>query len=131
MFPLLGKCDLVVLSDEDKIENFDCGNADLNDFFCNDAILYQHQLLGQTSFFRLKEDNKIVCAFTLSNDSIKVSDLPNSRAKQVRKNIPHSKAMKSYPATLIGRFGVNTEFKRLGIGNQVIDFIKSIFNRRF
>ena len=34
--------------------------------------------------------------------------------------------MKSYPATLIGRFGVPTKFEGNGIGSQVMDFIKSI-----
>ena len=126
MLSLLEDCDLVSLSETDLICNFDCGNPDLNDFFCNDAIKYQDQLLGQTLFFKLKESKEIVGAFTLSNDSIKVSDLPGSRARKVRQEIPHAKSMNSYPATLIGRLGVAVKFAGHGIGGQVMDFIKSL-----
>jgi hypothetical protein len=88
MIDLEEDCDLIFLSEYNTITNFDCGNADLNDFFCNDAIHYQKQLLGKTYFFRFKASGEIVTAFTLSNDSIKVNDLPNSRSKKVRKDIP-------------------------------------------
>lgn len=126
MIDLEEDCELVFLSENNSITNFDCGNADLNDFFCNDAILYQKQLLGKTYFFRLKASGEIVTAFTLSNDSIKVNDLPNSRSKKVRKDIPSDKRMRSYPATLIGRLGVVSKFSGQGIGSQVLDFIKSL-----
>lgn len=125
MFSLSEECHLFYLKDG-PIVDFDCGNADLTDFFCNDAINYQKQLLGQTMFFSLKNSGKIVCAFTLSNDSIKVDDLPNSRKKRIHKNIPHIKNKKSYPATLIGRFGVSVDFKNRRIGSAVMDFIKAI-----
>lgn len=118
-------CTLHVLSSKTKINDFDCGNPDLNDFFCNDALKYQQQLLGETYFFQLKSTRKIVCVFTLSNDSIKVYDLPNSRQKKVKSSIPREKMMKSFPALLIGRLGVDISFSKQGIGSQVLDFIKS------
>ena len=65
----------------------------------------------------------IVCAFTISNDSIKVADLPNSRKKRVNELIPRAKHFKSYPAVLIGRLGVNIEFKGKGVGPELMDFI--------
>lgn len=125
MFSLSNDCDLCYLSDN-PITDFDCGNSDLTDFFCNDAVNYQKQLLGQTLFFKFKDSDKIACAFTLSNDSIKVDTLPNSRKKKIDKNIPHIKTKKSYPATLIGRFGVAADLKKQHIGSSVMDFIKSI-----
>ena len=69
----------------------------------------------------------IVCAFTISNDSIKVADLPNSRKKRVNELIPRAKHFKSYPAVLIGRLGVNIEFKGKGVGPELMDFIKAWF----
>lgn len=123
---LLSDCEFVSLSKDNIICNFDCDNEDLNDFFCNDALDYQNQLLGQTSFFREPTNGDIVCAFTLSNDSIKMEHLAGSAKRRVKKNIPHIKSMNSYPATLIGRFGVPTKFKGSGIGTQVLAFIKSI-----
>lgn len=125
MFDLSRDCSLHVLSKTTRIKNFDCGNADLNDFFCNDALKYQEELLGETYFFRLKKTKQIICAFTISNDSIKVYDLPNNRQKKVKQGIPREKQMKSFPAILIGRMGVDVTFAKQGVGSQVMDFIKS------
>lgn len=74
----------------------------------------------------------IVCAFTVSNDSIKTDHLPNARKKIVNKGIPHIKHMNSYPAVLIGRLGVNKDFRivegeKQRTGDQLMDFIKSWF----
>ena len=56
---------------------FSCGNADLDDFFLNDATRYAYYLMGKTYCFRLNSDpSKIVCALTVSNDSIRIYDLP-------------------------------------------------------
>ncbi len=68
-----------------------------------------------------------VCAFTISNDSIKANLLPNNRKKKVIKKIPREKQFRSYPAVLIGRLGVNVVFKRNGVGRELLDFIKSWF----
>lgn len=107
---------------------FSCGHPDLDDFFFNEALDYYNQLIGKTYCFVLDDDpHVIVCAFTLSNDSIKTERLPNARVKRLRKNIPREKHMKSYPAVLIGRLGVNQEYKRRGIGVELMDFIKGWF----
>lgn len=132
---LLDKCTLN-LYDEFALHNciaFDCGHQDLNDFFAHDVIDYANELLGKTYCFTLDENPRmIVCAFTVANDSIKTSDLPNSRRKKVIKVIPRPKHMKSYPAVLIGRLGVNKDFRSIvgeeqRIGDQLMDFIKSWF----
>ncbi|WP_418551893.1 N-acetyltransferase [Prevotella sp.] len=127
---LLEKCSFSTL-DEDVIKvchPFLCGNTDLDDFFQHDAPAYSKQMLGKSYCFRL-DDNPaiIVCAFTLSNDSIRVDILPNSRKKIVRKNIPHSKQMRRYPGVLIGRLGINKDFAHCGIGSELMEFIKSWF----
>lgn len=107
---------------------FECDNSDLNDFFLNDCVNYSQQLLGKTYCFTLdSEDKDIVCAFTISNDSIKVSNLPSARKNKLTTRIPRQKRFKSYPAVLIGRLGVNKNYKRNGIGSELMDFIKSWF----
>ncbi len=122
--------------DEGILKNcnpFDCGNADLNEFFACDVINYTSELLGKSYCFTLDEDeNQIIAAFTISNDSIKTFTLPNSRKKKVNSDIPRQKQMRSYPAVLIGRLGVNKDFRHLtgdekSIGDQLMDFIKSWF----
>ena len=57
-----------------ELESFSCGDKDLDDFFHQDAFLYAEQLLGKTYYFSTTgDDKKIVCAFTLANDSIKAA----------------------------------------------------------
>lgn len=108
------KCDFHILSKEilQSSELFDCGEEDLNDFFCNESIDYAYQLLGKTYCFTLKDNpSSIVCAFTVSNDSISTVRLPNSRGKKLKRDIPHAKSnLRRYPAVLIGRLGVNKSF---------------------
>jgi len=124
MFDLQTECDFTLLSSDNTFTDFDCGDADLNEFFNVDAIKYQEQMLGQTCFFRHKRSGKIVCAFSLSPDGLNTSNLPNSRKKKIKENIPHEKPMKSYPAFLIGRLGVAVAFERQGVGSQLLKFIK-------
>jgi len=119
-------CDRFVLSEEHLITAFDCGDADLNEFFNRDALQYKHQMLSRTYFFRHKSSGKIVCAFSFSASSIKTADLPGSRRKKVKELVPREKTLKSYPGILIGRLGIATEFSGQGIGSQLIDFIKDI-----
>jgi hypothetical protein len=132
---LLDKCTLRLYNESliSYCEPFDCDNVDLNEFFQKEAINYQSELLGKTYCFTLDENpKKIVCAFTISNDSIKTTFLPNSRKQKVIKEIPREKHMKSYPAVLIGRLGINADYRKIQgeserTGKQLMDFIKSWF----
>ncbi|GHT55314.1 N-acetyltransferase [Bacteroidia bacterium] len=128
----LGKdCDVYKISQENLITNFNCGNADLNDFFNNEAILFQQQSLGQTHFFRHIETGKIVCVFSISADSVKTFLLSGSRRKKVKYLIPHDKSLQSYPAFLIGRLGVSVEFGGQGIGSQLLNYVKYFVMQEF
>lgn len=110
------------------MENFTCGDQDLDDFFSHDCFGYAKQLLGKSYCYRLDENpEKIVCAFTLANASIRVSDLPNARKKRIESDIPHVKSLKDYPAVLVGRLGVSCEFRSMHIGSEVLDFVKYWF----
>lgn len=127
---LLHNCSLQILSEStiSLCEAFNCGNDDLNEFFSRDAINYTNELLGKTYLFTLVQNpKKIVCAFTISNDSIKTFTLPNSNKNKINRPIPNAKRMKSYPAVLIGRLCVNTEFQGKNIGSELLNFIKAWF----
>ena len=131
MIDLERDCELVVLSEEQVIADFDCGNADLNDFFNRDAIEYKRQMLARTYFFRCTGSGKVVCAFSFSASGIKTADLPGSRRKKVKEYIPREKTLKSYPGILIGRLGVATEFSGQGTGSQLMNFIRDICLNQF
>ena len=126
MVNLIQDCERLVLSNEQIITNFDCGDEDLNDFFNCDALAYTCQMLTRTYFFRHKQDKSVVCAFSFSASSIKTADLPGSRRKKVKEFIPREKSLKSYPAILIGRLGVAINYSGQGAGSQLIDIIKNL-----
>ena len=111
-----------------KTDKFDCGHSDLNDFFANDCVDYTTQLLGKSYCFILNEnERKIVCAFTLANDSIKTQFIPPAKKNKINRNIPNVKRMKSYPSVLIGRLGVNVDYRRRKVGDDLMSFIKAWF----
>ena len=121
-------CTLYAVNEPEELEGFKCGDHDIDDFFTNDCFGFTKQLLGKTYCYRLNEEpSKVVCAFTLANAGVRVSDLPNARRKKIEASIPHSKALKDYPAVLVARLGVSTDFRSLHIGSDVLEFIKLWF----
>jgi len=131
MIDLINECEKMEISHSDLITNFDCGDQDLNGFFNRDALLYQNERLGKTFYFRHKQTQKVVCAFSLSADSVKTFLLTNNRRRKVRELLPHGKALQSYPAMLIGRLGVSTEFSGQSVGSQLMEFIKEFCFDKF
>lgn len=111
----------------DSCQSFSCGNSDLDEFFLKDSSKYAEKLLGKTYCYLLDEEPSIICAFTLSNDSVRVDQLPNSRKKKINEAIPREKQMRRYPAVLLGRLGVNVDFAGRGVGTELMDFIKRWF----
>ncbi len=129
---LLGMCDLVI-ADANRLamcEPFVCENKDLNDFFAHDSVLYSKRLLGKTYLFCLKENPKIiVAAFTVSNDSIRMTSKLNEESKLLflQQSELEEKRLRRFPAVLIGRLATNKNFAGKGIGTAVMDFIKRWF----
>lgn len=110
-------------------EPFSCGDGDLDDFFANDAVRFSKRMLGKTYQFCPKnEPNTIACTFTLSNDSIHITNRFNDQDKEkflVNTDLIE-KGLRRYPAVLIGRFGTNTKIAGNGFGSAVMDFIKTL-----
>lgn len=122
------KCSLYPLRDAKEMEDFSCGDRDLDEFFAHDSFAYSQELLGKTYCYKTDEaPHKVVCVFTLANAGVRVSDLPNARKKKLEANIPHVKSLKDYPAVLVARLGVSSEFRSRHIGSDVLSFIKLWF----
>lgn len=127
---LLTKCELYMITEERlaECEPVSCGNEDLDDFFSNNAVTYGKHLLGKTYQFCLKETpNVVACAFTLSNDSIRITNKFHDDYKDKFLNDTNlsEKGLRRYPAVLIGRLGTNRQFAGQGIGSAVMEFIKT------
>lgn len=120
---------IIRLSTEYKFKNFDCGDEDLNDFFLNDSINYQNQLLAVTYVVENKLKNDIVAFFSLLHDKISINDLPsnNQWKKNFKDLMPIGKRFSSYPAVKIGRLGINNSYQQKGVGSFLMDFIKGSY----
>ena len=122
------KCSFGFFTQQKAVEckAFHCGDDDLDEFFLHDAFLQSGELLCKNYCFTLEDaPTVVVAAFTLSNDSIK--KIPGSRKKKVEKNIPREKLYSSYPAVMIGRLGISTDFQGQHLGSDVLSFIKAWF----
>lgn len=109
---------------------FCCGDSDLDEYFEEDAFLYEKELLGKTYCWISRENDKqIVAIATLAYDGIKTFNLDNTSRNSFQRKIPHTKRHRSYPAVLIGRLGVNKLFQTRGlrIGSQLMDVLKFWF----
>lgn len=125
---LYDDCSLCELREQSDLAGFSCGDKDLDDFFSNDCIAFANQLLGKTYYYSLKSDPAtVVCAFTLANAGIRVSDLPNARRKKIEAHIPHVKALKDYPAVLVARLGVSSDFRSRHVGSDALRYIRYWF----
>ena len=128
---LLTNCNLSLLTQEviASCHPFTCGtDDDMDEFFRKDALDYTHFLMGKSYCFRLKDDAKtIVACFTVSNDSIRIYDLPSSRRNAMWKITHREKMLTRYPGVLIGRLAVAESFSGKGIGSDILLFIKKWF----
>ena len=106
-------------------EPFSCGDNDLDEFFEKDVFLYEEEMLGKSyCWVTNNRPHKIVCLITVANDSIKSYALPKNSRNRFNRIFNNEKRNLTYPATLIGRLGVNNEFQGMHVGRQLLDFIK-------
>ena len=129
---LLARCELVPASEKRLTfsQPFSCGESDLDEFFAKDCLINQSRLLGKTYLFCLKDQPEtIVTAFSLSNDSIRLTNRITDEYKEqfLDDTDLHDKSLKRFPAVLIGRLGTNKDFAGQGYGTAIMDFIKVLF----
>ena len=118
---LLEMCVLTVVTPQKlaSCEPFCCDNQDLDEFFANDSVIYSKRLLGKTYLLCLRDNpNIVVAAFTLSNDSIRITNKLNDESKKSFLDFTdlQGKRLRRFPAVLIGRLATNKKFAGKGIG---------------
>lgn len=109
---------------------FSCGDRDLDEFFLEDAFLYDSELLGKTyAWINLSDPTNILGLITLANDSVKARFIARSARNRLQRGITNAKRGINYPAVLIGRLAVASYYRGRGynIGTQILDFIKGWF----
>lgn len=110
---------------DQSLDEFDCGNQDLNEFLINDAKEYQKRLIAVTYVVKCRD--KIAAYFSLSNDKLSIRDSDKSSWRKVKKLFPHAKHRCDYPAVKIGRLAVDVQYQGYDIGTKILDFIKFKF----
>lgn len=111
-------------------DNFNCGDTDLDEYFESDAFLYEKELLGKSyCWIDKNQQTKIIAIVTLSFDGIKTNTLDKTSRNALQRKIPYNKQHRSYPAVLIGRFGVDLNYQGKGykIGSQLLQLLKYWF----
>lgn len=104
---------------------FSCGDHDLDDFICNDAVHYSRELLAVTYAYRLRENENIsdpIAFASIMNDAIRIT------TNRQRRKIPNSKRwLPQFPAVKIGRLGVRKEFQKMHFGETILAALRDFF----
>lgn len=119
---LLDEYNLCVLTEDviNECNAFSCGkDEDMDEFFREDALAYTHYSMGKSYCFRsVENEREIAACFTVSNDSIRIYDLPSSRKNAMWREITNREKMLSrFPGVLIGRLAVSERCVGKGIGS--------------
>ena len=139
---LLENCHFDRLTSEiiNQCQPYTCSrNADIDSFFHDGTPDnyrdYRLEMMGTTHCFFTDEKDKtvrprMVCAFSLSNSSLRTDILPGSRRNRLNRSIPNAKRRFQYPAILIGELCVFDGFghKTFGydIADEMMNLIKTI-----
>ena len=118
---------LIELTSDYEMKPFDCGDAALNGFLCDEAKLFLELQLART--YLLCDGEEIAGYFSLLNDKLSKQDVANSAWRKVKKLFPHTKHFGSYPAVKIGRFAISTRYHGSGLGRELMDILKRLLKQ--
>jgi GNAT superfamily N-acetyltransferase len=108
------------------VEGFDCGDADLNEYFLEDAIEARAQMTCET--FALRHDNApetVLGLVSVCNDVVAVKQL---RLFPQFSSTPEGKFnYKEWPAVKIARLAIRKEIQGQDIGSHLMNLLKSLF----
>ena len=125
--------DLIELTPDYNLSDFDCGDEQLNNFLFEDAK--PSLVLRVANTFILVHDGRtpgahrrLAAYFCLLNDKVSKDEVIGSRWKKIRANFPQSKQFRSYPTIKIGRFAVSLDYRGRNIGTDLMDSIKAMLH---
>lgn len=96
------------------LENFDCGDRDLNEFIRRDSFAYDEKMLAKTYVVVFR--GEIAGFFSICTDAIRLSKEERFEEFGIAK--PHP----DYPAVKIARLAVSLKRKGQGIGSFMTTF---------
>lgn len=116
--------DIHLLSSNDNVDSFNCGNEDLNEFIQNDAVNYFDQRLAYN--YVMQKADQTIAYFSLANDRIAIDDFESKTHfnRFRRRHFVNSKRIKTYPAAKLCRFAVDSKYRGKRIGSSLLNMIK-------
>lgn len=112
------------------VKNFNCGDADLNEFILKESAPFAKALLSVSYACVDSTCGKTLAFCSLANDKVSISDFNDkTEYNRFRKHqgFPQGKRLKSYPAVKLCRLGVDVSARGFHIGSWMLDYIKSMF----
>lgn len=110
------------LTSAEPIAAFSCGDEDLNEFLLEDAIPSTEKRIANT--FVLFDGTEAAAYFCLLTDKITKQEVSKADWRRFKKQFPNGKQFSSYPSIKIGRFAVSENQVHLGIGTNLLSWIK-------
>lgn len=117
---------LVRLTYDTPLADFDCGDEDLNDFLVEDAKGFLDKRIANS--FILEDEGRIAAYFCLLNDKVSKQEVSNNQWRKIKGRFPDGKVFSSYPAIKIGRFAVSSKYRGLKIGTKLMNIIKDMLD---
>ena len=118
------------LKADTEIKPFKCEDKDLNGFLMDDAKKYQADLMAVTYLIENREGSETVAYFSLLNDKISYDPRNHTSWNRLNRLVANSKRRKHYPAVKIGRLAISEKYRRIGLGEDIIDMVKFIFTQK-
>ncbi|SRR6266496_1788895 len=108
------------------VEDFDCGDSDLNEYFLEDAVVARAQMTCET--FALYHDNApetVVGLVSVCNDVVAVKKL--RMFPQFSKTPDAKLNYKEWPAVKIARLAIRKELQNKNVGTHLLNLLKQLF----
>ena len=107
------------LTAEHELNDFDCGDDELNNFLKEDALKLQKSKLSLTKLIIC--DGEIIGYISLLTDGIKIRKIKNEKIKlDIKEQLDIREKNKLLPAVKIGRLALDKEFLGKGLGTLIL-----------
>jgi len=113
---------LLEVEDQAELQDFDCGDDDLNGFISTDALRYRDEMFAQTWVW--VQDGRIAAYAAMVNDRISTDQLDGHKrdAIQVSRLALGKDLLRGghIPAVKLARLAVRKEYRGVGIGRDMV-----------
>lgn len=109
------------LNSEHQLDEFDCGNATLNEWLIKRAL--KNQTYSSSRTFVITENEKVIGYYALASGSVQREIAPKSLARSMPDPLP---------VIILGRLAIHNDYKGQGLGCSLLKdaILRSIFTSK-